>query len=422
MNNLADVLPNSTSVQKHRKPQTIGARFSEKGIVEPDVEYQHFTVAYEYPIYFTHGVFSNVDNLVLRHAVSRLEPTRRHKIVVIVDKNVVGANSGLLRAIRLYVEHHDDVLDLLAPPRLIEGGEQIKDDHEAVLDLQLWLHDLHIDRQCSIIVIGGGSILDMAGFAAATSHRGIRTIRIPTTVLSQNDSGVGVKTAINAFGAKNYLGTFTPPFAVINDFHFISTLPQRDRIAGMAEAIKVATIRDREFFDWLSTNTEKLSNFDSLAMQWMIRRCAVLHSNHISTAGDPFEFGSARPLDFGHWAAHKLESLTHYALCHGEAVAIGVALDSRYAVLQGLFDAQSHGLLCKLIEQLGLKLWHESLDWRDESGSRLVLQGIAEFREHLGGELTLTIPTAIGESKEIHELNLNLIDEAIDWLKARAAP
>src|SRR6185312_16684743 len=158
----------------------------------------------------------------------------------------------------------------------------------------------------------------------------------PTTVLAQNDAGIGVKNGINAFGAKNMLGTFAAPFAVINDGRFLATLGERDRIAGMAEAVKVALVRDAKFFAWLRAAAPRLAAFDRDAVAQSIRRCAELHLAHIATGGDPFELGNARPLDFGHWAAHKLEVMTDHALRHGEAVALGMALDARYSVEAGL--------------------------------------------------------------------------------------
>ena len=176
------------------------------------------------------------------------------------------------------------------------GGEACKNDPEQLFALQGWLQHCHVDRHSCLVIVGGGALLDMAGFAAATTHRGVRVVRMPTTVLAQNDSGVGVKTAINAFGAKNFLGAFAPPFAVLNDYDFIASLPRRDRIAGIAEAVKVAAIRDRAFFDWLDANAEALAAGDDEAMQWMIRRCAELHLNHIGQGGDPSS--SAAP---GRW-------------------------------------------------------------------------------------------------------------------------
>jgi 3-dehydroquinate synthase len=271
-----------------------------------------------------------------------------------------------------------------------------------------------------VLIVGGGAVLDMAGYAAATTHRGLRVVRLPTTVLGQNDSGVGVKNGVNALGTKNLLGTFAPPFAVINDRCFLATLSARDLTSGMAEAVKVALIRDRAFFEWLEANTARLAAFEEDAVAYSIRRCAELHLAHIAGSGDPFETGSARPLDFGHWAAHKLETLTGHALRHGEAVAIGIALDSRYAVETDRLDEGSQGRICAVLERLGLPLWHDALEEADSAGAPQVLRGLEEFREHLGGELCLTLLRAIGQGVEVHEVEPMALRRSLGWLRARA--
>jgi 3-dehydroquinate synthase len=278
----------------------------------------------------------------------------------------------------------------------------------------------HIDRHSYIIAVGGGALLDMVGLAAATAHRGLRHVRIPTTTLSQDDSGVGVKNGINAFGKKNFIGSFAPPFAVINDFQLLVSLSPRDKRAGYIEAVKVALIRDAEFFEAIEKDAEKLSGFEPQAMRRLIYRCAELHVNHIATSGDPFEFGSARPLDFGHWAAHKLESLSRHMLRHGEAVAIGMALDSRYSVEAGLLAEADLDRIVSLLDALGLELWHEALDRRDADGKPAGLPGLREFREHLGGELTVTLLRGIGQKVEVHAMDEARVERAIDWLRERA--
>jgi len=260
-------------------------------------------------------------------------------------------------------------------------------------------------------------MLDAVGYAAATTHRGVRIIRVPTTVLSQNDSGVGVKNGINAFGAKNFLGTFAPPFAVINDSDFLRTLEPRDQRAGMAEAIKVGLIRDARFFEWLEQNVNALAVFEPEAMAAQIRWAAEIHLQHIASAGDPFETGNARPLDFGHWAAHKLEALTHHALRHGEAVAIGMALDCRYSLEAGLLSAADCDRILDLLRGLGFSLWSDALDELGSDGQRAVLGGLRDFQEHLGGELSVTLLTGIGERIEAHEMDSKLIGRAIDFLR-----
>jgi 3-dehydroquinate synthase len=255
----------------------------------------------------------------------------------------------------------------------------------------------------------------MVGYAAATAHRGIRLIRVPTTVLAQNDSGIGVKNGINAFGKKNFLGTFAPPYAVLNDLEFLKTLGDRDWRSGIAEAVKVALIEDASFFEFIRTHTEALVRRDMDAMQQLIYRCAQLHLEHIATSGDAFEAGSSRPLDFGHWAAHKLEQLTDYSLRHGEAVAIGIALDSTYSYLLGLLSWLEWQRILQTLKALGFKLYVAELAQAQHQlkHPRCLFQGLTEFREHLGGELTLMLLQRIGQGIEVHEVDLSLYRQAI---------
>jgi 3-dehydroquinate synthase len=259
------------------------------------------------------------------------------------------------------------------------------------------------------------------GLAAATAHRGVRHVRIPTTTLSQCDSGVGVKNGINAFGKKNFIGTFSPPFAIVNDFQLLDTLSPRDKRAGYAEAVKVACIRDREFFEELERNAVRLNDFDPAAMRQLIRRCAELHVTHIVTNGDPFEFGAARPLDFGHWSAHKLEQLSDFRIRHGEAVAIGIAMDVSYSQRMGYLASSEAERVLQLLEKLGFELYAPELQLADHGHDLGVLEGLQEFREHLGGELAVTLLRKVGEGFEAHGMNVRVIREAILDLETRHA-
>jgi 3-dehydroquinate synthase len=378
--------------------------------------WQRFSVPYEFPVVFTEGVF-DPENPALREVLTRFEPAKRHRVVVFVDD----ALASYIQHIVAYARRHSDVIDLACPPLAVPGGEKIKSELHFVESAQQTLFDLHIDRHSFVIAVGGGAVLDAIGLVAATTHRGVRHIRIPTTVLSQNDSGVGVKNGVNLHGVKNFVGAFAPPFAVLNDLGFIMTLPDRDKIAGMAEAVKVALIRDAEFFAWIERNMDNLATFERSAMAYMIRRCAELHMRQISQGGDPFESGSARPLDYGHWSAHKLESLTRHHLRHGEAVAIGMALDARYSVLAGLLAPGEEERICALLEYLGFDLWHPALGKASPSGKWVILEGLDEFREHLGGELTVTLLAGIGVGVEVHEIDTERMREAMLWLKDRAS-
>jgi 3-dehydroquinate synthase len=388
-------------------------------IQRSNVHWQRFSVPFEYPVVFTSNIFEP-GNTALIDTLARLEPEKRHRCLIFVDDGLIAAEPDLIGRITAYAAAHADRMELVIPPRPVPGGEKIKNELAFVEQMQDQVYENRIDRHSCVIGIGGGAVLDAVGLVAATSHRGVRHIRVPTTVLAQNDSGIGVKNGVNLNGVKNFVGAFAPPFAVINDFALLDTLPPREKIAGMAEAVKVALIRDGEFFTWLERNANALAIFEPEAMSYMIRRCAELHMRQIAHGGDPFETGSARPLDFGHWAAHKLESITHHHLRHGEAVGIGVALDTRYSVLTGLLPAGLDDRVCFLLEHLGFKLWHSALKKLDAEGNLAVLRGLQEFREHLGGELTVTMLNDIGVGVEIHEMDEAKVLDAIAWLEKRS--
>lgn len=377
---------------------------------------QRFSVVYEFAVTFTRDVFSS-DNCTLADLIGDCRPDAPNLVAFVVDEGVLREMPDLKRRISAYVDASPS-LALAGPIETVAGGEAAKNDPARLAALQRLFVDCGLDRHSYVVCIGGGAVLDLVGYAAATTHRGIRHIRVPTTVLAQNDSGVGVKNGINAFGMKNMLGTFVPPHAVINDSAFIDVLPGRDKRAGMAEAVKVALIRDRAFFEWLEEKAEALALFASEPLDKLIRHCALLHMRQIAHGGDPFERGSVRPLDFGHWAAHKLEVLSRYELRHGEAVAIGIALDTRYSVLAGLLPAGEELRVTRLLKRLGFTLWHDACDQRDTEGRRLLLNGLEEFREHLGGDLTITLLGALGTGIEVHTMDARLIGETLDWLRS----
>lgn len=383
-----------------------------------NIYWQQFTVPYQYPVAFVRGLFEP-ENPLFSQMVARDNIQKQHRCFFVVDDGL--ASLELNAKIEKYISAYSDKLRLIGEPMIVPGGEIVKKDLAHVERVQTAIHTHSIDRHSYVIAIGGGAVLDAVGLAAATSHRGVRHIRIPTTVLSQNDSGVGVKNAVNFKGVKNYVGTFAPPWAVLNDFDFLENLPQRERIAGISEAVKVALIRDKAFYLWLEENALALTAFDASAEEYMIRRSAELHMKQIANGGDPFEMGSARPLDFGHWSAHKLEAITNHHVSHGEAVAIGIALDARYSVLKGLLSKGEDERIVVLLESLGLRIWHSALENTEVDGNLSILTGLQEFQEHLGGELTITLLKDLGEGHEVHEMDPTLVRQALNWLKEREA-
>ena len=380
-----------------------------------DLIQRQIQVGWHLRVFFTEDVF-NPANPVLKNALA--DATQR-KVLVVLEDSLAQAWPGLETRIEGYFSVHAGPLQLVRPPLFVCGGESAKNSLTLVTDILSQVDRHHIDRHSYLVAVGGGALLDVAGFAATTAHRGLRLVRIPTTTLSQADSGIGVKNAINAFGKKNFIGTFAPPFAVINDFNLLATLEPRDKRAGYVEAVKVACIRDRAFFEETEREADRLSAFEPGAMKRLIHRCAELHLDHIATSGDPFESGSARPLDFGHWAAHKLEQLSGFQICHGDAVADGIALDVLYSRNIDLLDAKSAGRILDLLERLGFKLFADELLSADARNHLQILNGLEEFREHLGGELTITLLTEIGRGVEVHEMKLPTIIQGIHELQHR---
>ena len=384
-----------------------------------DVIAQRFTVGFEYRVYFTREVFSR-SNPLFAQAIEHTIPDRPARVLFIVDDGVSQAHPGLVGAIQDYCDSFAEKISLAGPVLVVPGGEQSKNDSRAVPRILEAIHDAALCRHSYVAAVGGGAVLDLVGYAAATVHRGVRLIRVPTTVLAQDDSAVGVKNGINAYGQKNYLGTFAPPFAVVNDFGFLTTLSDRDWRGGVAEAVKAALIKDRAFFEYIEQHADQLRQRDMPVMEAVIRRSAELHLAHIATGGDPFEMGSSRPLEFGHWAAHKLERLSSHRLRHGQAVSIGLALDTTYSKLGGWLAESEWQRIVALLQKLGLPLFAPELarHLEDEEHAACVLRGLDEFREHLGGRLTIMLLRGIGDPFDAHEIRKDLVARSIDILKA----
>jgi 3-dehydroquinate synthase len=366
-----------------------------------------FSVDYSYVVEFTRNAL-DPDNDLLASIVEAAIPP---KLLAVLDGDVVEHRPELLAQIEAYAERHKDRLLLAGPPVVLRGGEQLKESREYSDIILTAIHDCRLDRHSYVLAIGGGALLDVAGYAAAIAHRGVRLIRMPTTVLSQDDSGVGVKNGINAFDTKNFEGTFAPPAAVINDEMFLTTLSDRDWLSGVSEAIKVALLGDADLFFEIEQAVPALLNRDLEAMSLVVRRSAQLHLTHIVNGGDPFESTSARPLDFGHWSAHKLEKITEPRLRHGEAVAIGIALDCTYGWMSGLMPEADWRRSIALLQALRLPITTPELD------DPRLLDGLSEFREHLGGELTIAMVDGIGSGLVVHEMDQGLIRAAIERLR-----
>ena len=374
---------------------------------------QSFTVRFEYKVYFTSGLFDKSNSLFNDFLLSIGDPEIPRKILFVIDQGIINSGSDILNQVRDYFNFYKTV-KLIPEIVIVTGGEIVKNETQYFDSILEAVNTNGVDRHSYVAAIGGGSVLDLVGYAAAISHRGVKHIRIPTTVLSQNDSGVGVKNGINYFGKKNFLGTFAPPIAVFNDQLFLKTLTDRDWRSGISEAIKVALIKDAKFFNWLEENASELISRDLNIMNYLIHRCAELHMDHIA-GRDPFETGSSRPLDFGHWSAHKLEQLSGFEVLHGEAVAMGMALDTLYSNLCGRLSENETTRIINLLKKLGFNLTHPLMEVEAEDSA--ILRGLEEFREHLGGRLTIMLLDKIGTGSEVHEIDLSILKQAGNKLK-----
>lgn len=392
---------------------------------------QKITVEFNYDIYFTRNLFAP-ENGVLEavlenkraiegpcegHEGQSEGPCEGQRILVFLDSGVAASWPGLEHRLGEWFDAHPRCGSLVSPVLIVPGGERCKNDFEYLKVIARNMRITKLDRHSWVIIIGGGAVLDAVGFIASITHRGIRSIRVPTTVLSQNDMGVGVKNGINLYHAKNYFGTFTPPCGVINDLDFLKTLDLRDWLAGIAEAFKVAIIKDRLFLHDLVSLATQLRSRDEDAMERVVVRCAQLHAEHIAASGDPFERGSIRPLDFGHWSAHYLEVLTGYDLRHGEAVAIGLGLDMIIARNRGLIDQAEYELVIQGLLDCGFSLWHPLMERRESDGLLSIYNGLEEFRQHLGGDLTLIMPNHLGSGCQINSVSHNEVERAVQEMR-----
>jgi 3-dehydroquinate synthase len=377
------------------------------------------TVEHTHRILFTRDAFLS-GNTVLRDLLGGGAVGRPVKVLVFVDDRVAQARPHLTRQIEEYAAAHLDVMHLCAEPLVLPGGEACKNDFRLVEQCWRAVNEAGLDRHSYVFVIGGGAVLDLVCFAASTAHRGIRHVRLPTTTLSQGDGGVGVKNGVNYFGKKNWVGSFAVPFAVVNDFSFLESLPERERRNGIIEAIKVALIRDADFFHEIMRRADALAALEQPALERVVQRSAELHVEHIAGGGDPFEMGSARPLDFGHWVAHKLEQVSAFRIAHGEAVAIGMAVDLMYSAKKGILAPQTARDIIALIERIGFQTYATELLQTGANGEPLILAGLEEFREHLGGDLTITLVPEIGKKIEVHEMDCAVIVSAVEELRDRS--
>ncbi|MBI1373425.1 MAG: 3-dehydroquinate synthase [Phycisphaera sp.] len=372
----------------------------------PDSIDMPFNVPFTHRLRFTQDVFGQ-DAAVLADLLEA-SGDQRARVQFWVDEQVLNAQPDLRQRINGFYRDNADRIIQPGNIQVVPGGESAKNDIHIFERMLKVINAADLDRRSYIVVIGGGAVLDAVGFAAAIAHRGIRLVRLPTTTLSQDDSGVGVKNSCNLFFKKNWVGTFAVPWAVINDAKLLETLPDRDFVAGFSEAVKVSLLKDPAMFDQLCELAPRIAKREPDAAMPMIKAAAMWHLRHITRGGDPFEMLEARPLDYGHWSAHKLEAMSNFELPHGEAVAIGVAIDTVYSAAVHGLDPAIAGRVLNCLNDLGIPLYHPMLEDIDTLHA-----GLEEFRQHLGGRLTVTMIRKVGHPIDVHEVDWAAMCDAI---------
>jgi 3-dehydroquinate synthase len=335
--------------------------------------------------------------------------------VAFVDSGVANAWPEVAERLHACVRDSGATGARLSAVETMPGGERCKDGTAEAMRVAQACFDHGVSRRGAVIAVGGGAVLDAVGFGAAMAHRGVPVIRVPTTTLAQDDSAMGVKCGVNAFGQKNALGAFGVPHAVLCCRRLLGSLPAEHWIGGFSEAVKISLLKDPGLLDRIERDAKRIIDRDMTASWPIVRRSAELHRGHIVQAGDPFELGSGRPLDHGHWVAHRLESLTAWALPHGQAVAVGLAVDACVACEMGWLATHKRDRIIGTLRSLGLPVFHAML-----LPVERLLAGLAQFRQHLGGQLAVPLLRDMGHAQDASDIPSEAVGAAVGWLAQHA--
>ncbi len=351
-----------------------------------------------YPISIGAGLFNDPAHLSF---LNRSNSSAKQKVVVISNVTVAPLYAD---KIILLLEQQGCEASLLELP----DGEQYK-SLETFNTVMSFMLEGNYARDVVIVALGGGVIGDLVGFSAACYQRGVDFVQIPTTLLSQVDSSVGGKTAVNHKLGKNMIGAFYQPKSVIIDTDCLASLPKREFAAGIAEVIKYGIIYDQEFFVWLEENLDKLYALDEQALTYAIARCCQIKADVV--AQDEKESGIRALLNLGHTFGHAIEAELGYGnWLHGEAVAAGTVMAAKTAQLQGLISVEQLERIIAILKQAQLPIHTpQQMTFAD------FMKHMMRDKKVLAGELRLVLPTSIGTAEVIKGVPESIIEQAIDF-------
>ncbi|KJY84965.1 3-dehydroquinate synthase [Vibrio neptunius] len=348
-----------------------------------------------YPISIGAGLFNDPAHLSLLSA--------KQKVVVITNVTVAPLYADKILSLLEQVGCEASLLEL-------PDGEQYKslDTFNTVMS---YLLEGNFARDVVVIALGGGVIGDLVGFSAACYQRGVDFVQVPTTLLSQVDSSVGGKTAVNHMLGKNMIGAFYQPKSVIIDTDCLATLPQREFAAGMAEVIKYGIIYDSDFFVWLEDNLNRLYELDEQALTYAIARCCQIKAEVV--AQDEKESGIRALLNLGHTFGHAIEAELGYGKwLHGEAVSSGTVMAAKTAQLQGLITDQQVERILSILKRAQLPVHTPDTMTFDD-----FMKHMMRDKKVLSGELRLVLPTSIGSAEVVKGVPESVIKQAIDFCR-----
>jgi 3-dehydroquinate synthase len=342
-----------------------------------------------YPIHIGANLLENIHELVPLDLAGR-------RLFLLYDANVES------HARRLAAQLDDVVM------KSIRGGEPTKSwDHlQSVTD---WLLENRVDRKSVLIVMGGGVVGDLGGFAASVTLRGIPFIQIPTTLLAQVDSSVGGKTGINAAQGKNLIGAFYQPAAVLCDTDTLKTLPPRELMAGYAEIVKYGLLGSSEFYEWLERNGEDVLALDDKALVDAIETSCRMKAEIVGDDEREQTGGDRALLNLGHTFAHALEAAAGYdgRLLHGEAVAIGLNLAHRLCERMGLCHAQDARRVENHLKSLGLKTEIADIAPALEASADEIVSLMYRDKKASGGKIAFILTRGIGEAFQSSDVDMD---------------
>ena len=342
-----------------------------------------------YPILIGPGIISSAE--------SYINSIRSRQVMVVTNETVAPLYlDNVLQALRGF--HVEQVI--------LPDGEQYKTLQvlNRIFDALL---SARFDRSCTLLALGGGVVGDMTGFAAASYQRGVDFVQVPTTLLSQVDSSVGGKTGVNHPLGKNMIGAFHQPRCVVADTDTLSTLPERELSAGLAEVIKYGVINDLPFFEWLEANIERLLARDSQALVYAIERSC--RDKAVIVAADEKEAGQRALLNLGHTFGHAIESGMGYGVwLHGEAVAAGIAMAADMSLQMGWLDSRQQKRIRSLLQKA-----HLPVDPPPQISGEQFLELMSVDKKVLNGELRLVLLRGIGKAEVTADYAVAALQQAV---------